>query len=320
MSTTHGFDHHRRIRNEKAAAEKGKVGECRRACILCRVQAALSAGQEVSMRARAQFRSHPIHPMLVAFPIGLWIGSFAFDVAAIAGGDSALAAAGFYAVIGGCAGAVLAAVAGTTDLFGVVPPRSSAKKRGYTHALLNVIALALFIVVAARRGGAGAMPDGFSILLSGIGVVLILCSGWLGGTLVYRNQIGVDHRYANAGKWRERTLAGWDQPVCNQSELADGQMLLAEVKGRKIVVGRCPEGMFAFSDHCTHKGGPLSDGALVGCTVQCPWHGSQFDIRSGHVVAGPARSSIETYPVEVRGGEVFVTPNRAREPEKKEAA
>jgi nitrite reductase/ring-hydroxylating ferredoxin subunit/uncharacterized membrane protein len=256
--------------------------------------------------------------MLVAFPIGLWIGSFAFDVAALAKADPSLAAAGFYAVIGGCAGAVLAAIAGAADLFGVVPSRSSAKNRGYIHALLNVGALVLFIIVAARRGGPGAMPDGFSILLSAISVILILCSGWLGGTLVYRNQIGVDHRYANAGQWRERTLKGWDQPVCNQSELADGQMVLAEVKGLKVVVGRCPEGMFAFSNHCTHKGGPLSDGALVGCTVQCPWHGSQFDIRSGHVVAGPARSSIETYPVEVRGGEVFVAPNRI--PEKKEAA
>ncbi|HSB76709.1 MAG TPA: DUF2231 domain-containing protein [Terriglobales bacterium] len=270
------------------------------------------------MRARAQLRSHPIHPMLVAFPIGLWIASLGFDIAAVAEGDPSLAAAGFYAVIGGCAGAALAAVAGAADLFGVVPARSSAKKRGYTHALLNVAALGLFIAVAARRGGAGAMPDGFSLLLSAIGVILVLCSGWLGGTLVYRNQIGVDHRYANAGQWHERTLAGWDQPVCNQSELGDGQMMLADVRGMKVVVGRCPEGIFAFENHCSHKGGPLADGALVGCTVQCPWHGSQFDIRTGRVVAGPAQSTLETYPVEVRGGEVFVSPNRAQE--KKEAA
>ena len=50
------------------------------------------------MRARAQLRSHPIHPMLVAFPIGLWIGSFAFDIAAIAEGDPSLAAAGGFRV------------------------------------------------------------------------------------------------------------------------------------------------------------------------------------------------------------------------------
>lgn len=271
------------------------------------------------MRARAQIRNHPIHPMLVVFPLGLWITSFAFDVAAIAGNDPYLAAAGFYAIIGGCAGALLAAIAGATDLFGAVPERSSAKKRGYTHAALNLIAFGLFIAVAVLRGGPSTMPHGLTLLLSGIGVVLILCSGWLGGTLVYRNQIGVDHRYANAGQWHERTLAGWDQPVCNQSELGDGQMILAEVGDRKIVVGRCPEGIFAFSNHCTHRGGPLADGALVGCTVQCPWHGSQFDIRSGHVVAGPAKDNMETYPVEVRGGEVFVTPNRVVPPEKQAA-
>lgn len=271
------------------------------------------------MRARAQIRNHPIHPMLVVFPLGLWIASFAFDVAAIAGNDPNLAAAGFYAVIGGCAGGLLAAIAGATDLFGVVPERSSAKKRGYTHAALNLIAFGLFIAVAVLRGGPAQMPYGLTLLLSGIGVVLILCSGWLGGTLVYRNQIGVDHRYANAGQWHERTLAGWDQPVCNQSELGDGQMILAQVRGRKIVVGRCPEGIFAFSNHCSHRGGPLADGALVGCTVQCPWHGSQFDIRSGHVVAGPAKDTMETYSVEVRGGEVFVSPNRAAPPEKQAA-
>jgi nitrite reductase/ring-hydroxylating ferredoxin subunit len=122
----------------------------------------------------------------------------------------------------------------------------------------------------------------------------------------------VDHRYANAGKYRERELRGWDQPVCNQSELSDGQMILAYVGMRKIVVGRCPEGVVAFSNMCTHRGGPLSDGALVGCTVQCPWHGSQFNVHTGRVVAGPANQAIDTYKVEVRNGEVFVSPNVTR--------
>jgi nitrite reductase/ring-hydroxylating ferredoxin subunit len=81
-----------------------------------------------------------------------------------------------------------------------------------------------------------------------------------------------------------------------------------------VVVGRCPEGMIAFSDHCTHKGGPLSDGALVGCTVQCPWHGSQFDVHTGRVVAGPAKSKIQIYETEVRGGEVYVHPKNVEEP------
>src|SRR5438067_4924306 len=97
-------------------------------------------------------------------------------------------------------------------------------------------------------------------------------------------------------------------------------MMVVRVRDRKVVVGRCAEGVFAFSDSCTHRGGALSDGALVGCTVQCPWHGSQFDIRNGRVVAGPAEQPVETYPAAVRNGEVFVSPNVARPEDTRKAA
>ena len=257
--------------------------------------------------------------MLVSFPIGLWIVSFILDVIGRAQGDASFWVAGFYLVIGGCIGAALAAVPGVIDLFTVVPPRSSGRSRGYIHGSLNVVALIVFIVVAARRGTASTMPDGLSLVLSVCGIILIGISGWLGGTLVYRNQIGVDHRYANAGAWKERTLDSWDRPVCNQGELGDGQMMLAIIKGQRVVIGRCGDGIFAFSDACTHRGGPLSDGALVGCVVQCPWHGSQFDLHTGRVVAGPAQEKILTYRVDIRGGEVYVVPEAGPE-EQKQAA
>ncbi len=260
------------------------------------------------MKAKAHIGSHPLHPILVMFPLALWITSVILDIIGVVREGGAFWAAGFFLIIGGCIGAVLAALPGVIDLFGVVPPNSSGRRRGYLHGGLNVLALALWIAVAAYRGDPATRPDGLSLLLSAIGVAGVLYTGWLGGTLVYRNQIGVDHRYANAGKYKEREVDGWDKPLCNQSELTDGQMLLAEVEGERVVVGRCPEKVAAFSDRCTHKGGPLSDGALVGCTVQCPWHGSQFDIHSGRVVAGPAERKIESYESEVRRGEVYVKP------------
>ena len=95
--------------------------------------------------------------------------------------------------------------------------------------------------------------------------------------------------------------------------------MLIEVADKRVVIGRCPQGIAAFSDHCTHKGGSLADGALVGCTVQCPWHGSQFDVHTGRVVAGPATHQIETCAIEVRGGEVYVLPNKKEKKEKKES-
>jgi hypothetical protein len=61
------------------------------------------------------------------------------------------------------------------------------------------------------------------LLLSAIGALVVGVSGWLGGTLVYRNQIGVDHRYASAGKWHERTIENWERPVCGEHELGYGR-------------------------------------------------------------------------------------------------
>lgn len=269
------------------------------------------------MRSRANVKSHPVHPMLVAFPIGLWVGGFVMDLIGLAAKNSSIWTAGWYAQLGGCIGAALAAIFGVVDLFGVVPPRSSARTTGYTHAVLNVCALGLFIAVLAVRGSASAQPTGTSILLGAIGVVVLAYSGWLGGTLVYRNQIGVDHRYASAGQWREREISGWDQPACNEGELAYGQMMLLIVGGERVVIGKCPEGIVAFADRCTHRGGPLSDGMLAGCTVQCPWHGSQFDVHTGRVVAGPAGSKIGVYNVEIRNREVYVSPKT--EPESQAA-
>jgi uncharacterized membrane protein/nitrite reductase/ring-hydroxylating ferredoxin subunit len=258
------------------------------------------------MHSHVAIKSHPVHPMLVAFPIGLWVMAFIFDLIGLARGNSALWSAGYYCVIAGCVMAVLAAIPGAIDWFAVVPPRSSAKSQALLHGSLNLLALILFIYVAARQGSPAKEPDKGTLIVMAIGVIVLGFSGWLGGTLVYRNQIGVDHRYAGSGKFKVRSLDGWSRPACNQSELADGQMLLAVIAGQRVVVGRCAEGIFAFSDHCTHRGGPLSDGALVDCTVQCPWHGSQFDITSGRVVSGPAEDKIKTYALEIRSGEVYV--------------
>lgn len=268
------------------------------------------------MRAKAHIKSHPIHPMLVSFPIGLWVAGFVFDLLGVASGNVYLHIAAYYALIGGCIGAVLAAVPGVIDLFGAVPPNSSARQRGYIHGALNTAALLLFIYIAVRRGDPMVRPDGVSLALSLLGVLGIGISAWLGGTLAYRNQIGVEHLYANAGQEKERTLDSWDRPVVNKSELGDGQMILAKIQGERVVVGRCGEGFFAFSDHCTHKGGPLFDGALVGCTVQCPWHGSQFDITTGRVVAGPAKQKIELYETQIKGNEVYVLPRKISEQKK----
>jgi nitrite reductase/ring-hydroxylating ferredoxin subunit len=78
------------------------------------------------------------------------------------------------------------------------------------------------------------------------------------------------------------------------------------VNGQRIVLARSAEGYVAFSDHCSHRGASLGDGAMICGTVQCPWHGSQFDVRSGAVRAGPAVEGIETFHVREESGRVLL--------------
>jgi nitrite reductase/ring-hydroxylating ferredoxin subunit len=175
------------------------------------------------------------------------------------------------------------------------------------HMIINVSALVACGLGWAFRDRATLLPGDGTLLLEAAAVGLVSWGGWLGGTLVYRNQIGVDHRFARAGKWKEQAFEarpGESIAVAREDELEIAQMKLVRLGDRRIVLARTERGYVAFDDRCTHKGGPLSDGALICGTVQCPWHGSQFDVHTGAVKAGPAGERIATYPVEVRGGEL----------------
>jgi nitrite reductase/ring-hydroxylating ferredoxin subunit len=136
----------------------------------------------------------------------------------------------------------------------------------------------------------------------------MLIAGWMGGTLVHRNQIGVDVRYANAGKWNEESFDSDTGAieVARIDELKVNSMKLIHVKDKRIVLARTENNFVAFDDRCTHKGGSLAGGSTMCGTVQCPWHGSQFDVASGAVKAGPAKEGIKTYQTKVSEGKIFL--------------
>ena len=75
-------------------------------------------------------------------------------------------------------------------------------------------------------------------------------------------------------------------------------MMLVHAAGERIAVARTEDGYAAFEDRCTHRGGPLSDGVVICGTGQCPWHGSQFDVKTGDVKCGPAKEKIRVYEME----------------------
>jgi uncharacterized membrane protein/nitrite reductase/ring-hydroxylating ferredoxin subunit len=258
------------------------------------------------MKSKASITSHPIHPLLIPFPIAFFIGTLVFDVLSVIYNNASFWQTGKYLEIGGVVMALVAAVPGIIDYIYTVPPDSSAKKRGAKHGILNTLVVILFITAyMLKRGDNGTS---LIIVLEAVGSVLLGVSGWLGGTLSYRNQIGVDPRYAEAGKWKEAyfTHNGDALEVASTDELKTDQMKLLHVSGKRIVLGKTESGYVAFDDRCSHKGGSLAGGAMICGTVQCPWHGSQFDCRTGAVKAGPAKEKIETYRITEDNGKVYL--------------
>lgn len=231
--------------------------------------------------------------MLVGFPVAYLFGGACITLFARAANRPRWFRTASHMNAIGIGAALAAAVPGLIDYVFAVPPKSSAKKRATNHMVANVSALGLFALTRlARRGrDEDARPNDWSIAAGLAGVGLMTAGGWMGGTLVYRNQIGVDHRYANAGKWRVDATPRLGATIiaAASSELDVDQMKLIRASDRRIVAARTEHGYAAFDDRCTHKGGPLSDGALVCGTVQCPWHGSQFDVMTGRVKQGPAK-------------------------------
>ena len=259
------------------------------------------------MRSKASYDGHPIHPALIPFPFAFLTGALVFDAAGVLFDRPDWWMTGSHLAIAGVLTALVAAVPGFVDYIYTVPPRSTGKKRATRHMLVNLSAVALVAAAWLIRRGSPEAPDWTVLAMEAVAVGLLAAGGWMGGVLVNRNQIGVDHRYARAGKWSETSVdAEPNKPVAvaKSDELKVDQMKLLRVGGRRIVLARTEQGYVAFDDHCTHRGGSLAGGTMICGTVQCPWHGSQFDVRTGAVKAGPAEKPIATYKIEQRDSEV----------------
>jgi nitrite reductase/ring-hydroxylating ferredoxin subunit/uncharacterized membrane protein len=261
------------------------------------------------VKSRASFRGHPIHPALIPFPLAFLYGAFFFDLAGVLLDRPGFWTTGGYLIVAGVLMGLVAAIPGTIDYFSTVPPDSTGRQRAQKHALANGSALVLFAIAWLLRPDAGAAPGLSTLGLEAVGLVAITMGSWMGGTLVTRNQISIDHRYAGAGRWREQRLdVRGGQPLVMQrpDDLETDQLMLLHVDGRRLVLGRTGDGYVAFDDRCTHRGASLADGVMICGTVQCPWHGSQFDVQTGAVRAGPTEQPIATYRVEQVGDELRI--------------
>ncbi|MEA2574230.1 MAG: nitrite reductase small subunit, partial [Chloroflexia bacterium] len=90
-------------------------------------------------------------------------------------------------------------------------------------------------------------------------------------------------------------------------DIAPGTCMLGKVGGDEIAIFNVDGQFYATQNKCTHAGGPLCEGGLWGDIIQCPWHGSEFNVRTGEVISGPARVPIKTYKVTVEGGLISIS-------------
>ncbi|MDQ6694684.1 MAG: non-heme iron oxygenase ferredoxin subunit [Chloroflexota bacterium] len=239
---------------------------------------------------------HPLHPTLVAVPVGAWTMTQLFDLmSALRGNDESLDAASDIALGAGVVSAVAAAVAGIADWSDTGGPQ---KRMGLAHGLLNVVGLGLNVgSLALRRGNKN--NRGLARTLSASGYMVSGLAAFVAGELVYNLGQAV-----NRDAWVEGP--GKFTDVAAVEELQDGKMVRVDVEGRPIVLLQHEDGIHAFEGTCPHFGGPLWEGKLEGHIVTCPWHASEFDVSNGDLCHGPATSPIPTYDVRKRAGRVQI--------------
>jgi len=146
---------------------------------------------EMNPHSTARVAGHPLHPMIIPFPIAFFISAFVTDLVFLSGGRPGFAEASMWLLGAGIAMALLAAVFGFIDFFGDRQVRGL--RHAWWHMGLNLLAVVLEAVNLYLRSanGAAASVAGTGVILSGVVVLLLLVTGWLGGDLVFRHHVGV---------------------------------------------------------------------------------------------------------------------------------
>lgn len=250
---------------------------------------------------------HPLHPVLATLPIGSWTLALVVDLLAVSGliREQPNVKAADTALKIGSAGAVAAAAAGLAD-WQYTDGRE--RRVGLVHALVNGTALALMLAsVGLRRRGRRAEGR----LASAAGWVCMAAGGYLGGHLVYRRRVGVDHAdrspeprdfiavlpLSDLHEDRPRRVEVWD-------DVARQKVGVALIRHR----GR----VHAMGARCSHMGGPLHQGWVLNGQLVCPWHGTRFELETGCPASGPSTSPQPRYEVRLREGMIEI--RREQEP------
>ncbi|MFP5219255.1 MAG: Rieske 2Fe-2S domain-containing protein [Actinomycetes bacterium] len=241
---------------------------------------------------------HPVHPMLIAVPIGFWSGATLLDLTGQSAAARRLVGAGVLA-----AGPTAASgMADYTELGSARRP----KRVGLVHAVANWATIGVQ-VASWRARSRGEHAKGAALSLVAMGGLAV--GGYLGGHLAYSQGVGMN-RNADA------RLAPRDwTDVAADSDVVEGQPLRVTAAKQPVVLVRRRGVVHAMGATCSHWGGPLDEGSVDGDCIVCPWHGSAFRLDDAGVARGPATAAQPLYDVRVVDGRVQVRA-RAAAPQK----
>lgn len=239
---------------------------------------------------------HPLHPVLTDIPIGAWTVVAVLDGLEGTSRAPGLRRANDTALVVGLLGAFGAAVSGTADW---TETDGEARRVGLVHGLLNAGATGLYAAALLSRW---RKKRAAGRRLSLLGYALVTASAYLGGDLVYRQRIGVNHAETPPSPEPGEEYVD----VLAADELSEGEMRRVDVAGVGVMLARQNDQIFALGERCAHLGGPLSEGDLEPGMVRCPWHGSTFALESGSVIDGPATYPQPCYGVRVSEGRIAV--------------
>jgi len=228
---------------------------------------------------------HPLHSASTDIPIGILLLVIVFDLL----GQPAAATT---ALVVGIVAMVLSAFSGVADY---VDTDGTARVRATVHSTLMVVALVLYVVSLLGRSGEPADRT-LPIAMSIIAFLLVTAGAYVGGDVVYvlGNMVS-RHAFRGAGtRWLPLDLGA-------ATDLPEGEPVKAKLGVNTLVLVRNGETIQALHDQCAHAGGPLSGGKIVDGCIECPWHGSRFELATGHARRGPTVYDQPRY--EIRRGE-----------------